>query len=80
MLVLMLGSLGDIAGWRERRIASAPATLEALRAFLAAEDRALGEALADARIAVAVDQAVVRGDAPLGEEAEIAFFPRVSGG
>lgn len=80
MVVLLLGSLGDIAGWRERRIEAAPATLNALRALLAAEDGALGEALADVRVAAAVDQVVVKGDVALVEGAEIAFFPRVSGG
>ncbi|HWH21557.1 MAG TPA: MoaD/ThiS family protein, partial [Solirubrobacterales bacterium] len=57
-----------------------PATLSALRAMLAAEDSALGKALAGKGVQVAVDKAIVRGDAPLSAGAEVAFLAPMSGG
>jgi molybdopterin synthase sulfur carrier subunit len=78
--VLLFGPLRDLAGWRERDLPLAPATLSALRAFLAAEDPALGEALAAPGVQAAIDQAIVRGDAALRPGAEVAFLPPMSGG
>jgi molybdopterin synthase sulfur carrier subunit len=78
--VLLFGPLRDLAGWRERDLADAPATLSALRAYLAAEDAALGEALAAPGVQVALDQAIVRGDAAVPPGAEVAFLPPMSGG
>jgi molybdopterin synthase sulfur carrier subunit len=77
--VLLFGRLADAAGWREREL-EAPATLAALRALLAADDPALGAALAGPGVMAAVDQALVRGDAPLAGAAEVAFLPPMSGG
>ena len=76
--VLLFGPLQDVAGWRERE---APAgSLAELRAVLAAENPALGEALAGRGVQAAVDRALVRGDAPLAPAAEVAFLPPMSGG
>jgi molybdopterin synthase sulfur carrier subunit len=76
--VLLFGRLSDVAGWRERQIDSP--FLSALRAKLAGEDEGLGEALAGPGVQVAIDQVIVRGDAPLNVSAEVAFLPPMSGG
>lgn len=76
--VLLFGPLRDLAGWREREIASA--SLAELRSFLAAEDADLGAALGGKGVQVAVDQAIVRGDVALGARTEVAFLPPMSGG
>ena len=76
--VLLFGPLRDLAGWRERQIETG--SLHELRAFLAAEDADLGAALGGKGVQVAVDQAVVRGDAALYAASEVAFLPPMSGG
>ena len=79
--MLLFGRLRDVAGWRERRVRPAPAALSALQgADLAAEDAALGEALAGPGVQAAVDKAIVRGDVALRPGAEVAFLPPMSGG
>ncbi len=80
MRVLLFGPLGDLAGWRERRIEPAAASLFALRDRLTQEDPALGAALTGRGVQAAVDQAVVRGDVALPPSAEVAFLPPMSGG
>lgn len=76
--VLLFGRFRDLAGWRERDIEAA--TLVVLRSVLTAEDAALGEALGGPGVQTAVDQALVRGDAPLSSGSEVAFLPPMSGG
>ena len=76
--VLLFGRLSDVAGWRERQIDSP--FLSALREKLGADDAALGEALAGPGVQVALDQLIVRGDAPLNAGTEVAFLPPMSGG
>jgi len=76
--VLLFGPLRDVAGWREREAAAE--TIAALRALLSAEDARLGEALAAPGVQVALDQAIVRGDAALTAGSEVAFLPPMSGG
>jgi molybdopterin synthase sulfur carrier subunit len=78
--VLLFGRLGDIAGWRERRFDPTPASLSALRAAIALDDPALGQALDGAGVQAAVDRQIVRGDMALGAGAEVAFMPPMSGG
>ena len=78
--VLLFGPLRDLAGWRERDFDPSPATLEVLKQAVAADDPALGEALAGPGVQVAVDKAVVRGDVALHPGAEVAFLPPMSGG
>ena len=76
--VLLFGPLRDLAGWRERDVAGE--SLAAIRATLAAEDSALGEALSGPGVQVAVDQAIVRGAVRLSARSEVAFLPPMSGG
>jgi molybdopterin synthase sulfur carrier subunit len=76
--VLLFGPLRDLAGWREREMAAA--TLAELRQALAADDPRLAEALAAPGVQVALNQAIVRGDAELTPVAEVAFLPPMSGG
>jgi molybdopterin synthase sulfur carrier subunit len=76
--VLLFGRLSDLAGWREREVESP--FLSALKARLADEDAGLGEALAGPGVQVALDQVIVRGDAPLNAATEVAFLPPMSGG
>jgi molybdopterin synthase sulfur carrier subunit len=78
--VLLFGRLSDIAGWRERSLDPAPATLSALHDMLAESDAALGEALAGPGVQVALDKTIVRGDCPLAPGMEVAFLPPMSGG
>ncbi|WP_293677987.1 MoaD/ThiS family protein [uncultured Phenylobacterium sp.] len=76
--VLLFGPLRDLAGWREREVAAT--SLAELRSLLAAEDADLGAALGGKGVQIAVDQAIVRGDAPLTTRSEVAFLPPMSGG
>ena len=76
--VLLFGPLRDVAGWRERELSAS--SLAELRGLLGAEDPALAEALAAPGVQVALDQAIVRGDAVLSAAAEVAFLPPMSGG
>lgn len=76
--VLLFGRLSDVAGWRERQIESP--FLSSLKAALAQEDAGLGEALGGPGVQVALDQVIVRGDAPLNAATEVAFLPPMSGG
>ncbi len=80
MRVLLFGPLRDVAGWRERTLAPAPLSLAALKAALAVEDSRLGEALNRPGVQAAVNKAIVRGDATLPVDAEVAFLPPMSGG
>ena len=76
--VLLFGPLRDVAGWRERELSAT--SLDELRARLAADDPALGAALGAKGVQVALDQAIVRGEAALSPTAEVAFLPPMSGG
>lgn len=76
--VLLFGRLSDVAGWRERELDSP--SISALRTLLANEDTTLGEALGAPGVQVALDQAIVRGDAALAPRSEVAFLPPMSGG
>jgi molybdopterin synthase sulfur carrier subunit len=74
----MFGRLSDVAGWREREIDSP--SLSALKARLASEDAALGQALSGPGVQVALDQVIVRGEGFLNPRTEVAFLPPMSGG
>ena len=76
--VLLFGRLADQAGWRDRVVEASD--LSGLRVALAAIDSDLGEALAAPGVQVAVDRAIVRGEAILTAGAEVAFLPPMSGG
>ena len=76
--VLLFGRLADQAGWRDRAVEAG--SLAALRAALSADDPDLAEALSGPGVQVAVDKALVRGEAPLTAVTEVAFLPPMSGG
>ena len=76
--VLLFGRLTDLAGWRERVVEAT--SLAELRDLLRADDAELGEALAGPGVQVAVDKAIVRGEAILAAATEVAFLPPMSGG
>ena len=76
--VLLFGPLADLAGWRDRQVDSP--FLSALKARLAADDPDLGAALDGPGVQMALDQVIVRGDAPLNAGTEVAFLPAMSGG
>ena len=76
--VLLFGRLADLAGWRDRAVEAS--SLTALRDALAGDDLALAEALAGPGVQVAVDKAIVRGEATLAAATEVAFLPPMSGG
>ncbi len=76
--MLLFGRLADLAGWRERQVEAIGVL--ALKALLAHEDPDLGAALDGKGVQVAVDQALVRGDAPVTAASEVAFLPPMSGG
>ncbi|MEO8813524.1 MAG: MoaD/ThiS family protein [Caulobacteraceae bacterium] len=78
--VLLFGPLSDLAGWRERTFAPAPATLSQLKAMIARADRALGAAIDAPGVRAAVDRELVAGDIGLADGAEVAFLPPMSGG
>lgn len=76
--VLLFGRLADQAGWRDRSVEAG--SLSALRDILAAADPSLAEALRGPGVQVAVDKAIVRGEAALAAATEVAFLPPMSGG
>ncbi len=78
--VLLFGKLCDVAGWRARAVSPAPASLNALRLVLGKEDQALAAALAGPGISAVLNREIVRGDAPLAANDEVAFLPPMSGG
>jgi molybdopterin synthase sulfur carrier subunit len=76
--VLLFGRLADQAGWRERSVEAA--SLAALRDLLATDDPDLAQALGGPGVQVAIDKAIVRGEAALAAATEVAFLPPMSGG
>lgn len=76
--VLLFGRLADQAGWRDRLVEAGD--LAILRAALSDLDPSLGEALSGPGVQVAVDKVLVRGEATLAADAEVAFLPPMSGG
>ena len=76
--VLLFGRLADQAGWRDRSVDAS--SLAALRAALAADDPDLAQALSGPGVQVAIDKAIVRGEAALSAATEVAFLPPMSGG
>ena len=76
--VLLFGRLADLAGWRDKALEAG--SLAALRTLIADQDPALAEALAGPGVQVAVDKALVRGEAVLTATTEVAFLPPMSGG
>lgn len=65
----------------EINAAFSPATVAGLRAHLCAEYPGFAKAIAEVgRLRAAVDQDMADDETPVGEQAEVAFFPPVTGG
>lgn len=83
LTVLYFARLREALG-RDRESLELPAhvaTVGQLRAWLAARGEPFAGAFTEIkRIRAAVNQDMVGDDAPLGEGAEVAFFPPVTGG
>ncbi len=81
--VLYFAALRERIG-RTREQCELPAgvdTVDALRVWLSTRGDPWAGAFAEIKqVRAAVDQSMARGDAPLHEAAEIAFFPPVTGG
>lgn len=81
--LLFFGRLRDVAGYAERDIVLPESieTIADLRAHIAAEDSALGEALAERGVRVAINHCFCLTDCAQARGAdEIAFMPPLSGG
>lgn len=78
--ILFFGRLRDLAGCTSLDLQDCGADLNALRDFLARENVALGAALREESVRVAVNQEMVAHDASLDGAHEIAFMPPLSGG
>ncbi len=80
--VLLFGRLRDAAGTAELRCTppSGIGTVAELRAWLAASNPALGEALNAPGVRIALDQRFCTSDAPLAPACELAFMAPLSGG
>lgn len=79
--VRYFASLREAVGTGKETLHTSAATLGALRRELAARGGAWGEALAPGRaVRAALDQVMAGDDAALVPDAEIAFFPPVTGG
>jgi sulfur-carrier protein len=81
--VLYFARLRESLGQSSEQI-PLPATvrdLEGLRSLLVARGGAWKDELAhDKRVRAAVNQAMARGDSPIADGDEVAFFPPVTGG
>mgnify|MGYP001239258012 CR=1 FL=1 len=78
--VLFLGRLRDVAGVREMELAVKVESLADLRDMIARENPALGQALREPGVRVAINRVFAETDGPLAEADEIAFMPPLSGG
>lgn len=79
--VRYFASIREALGRGEETVETGAATLAELRAELIARGAPWAESLAaDRAVRMALDQVMARGDAPLPEGAEVAFFPPVTGG
>jgi len=81
--VLYFARLRETLGMSSEKIAlpAGVADLEGLRAMLMARGGAWERELAPNKpIRAAVNQAMARGDSPLADGDEVAFFPPVTGG
>ncbi|CAN5231041.1 molybdopterin converting factor subunit 1 [soil metagenome] len=77
----LFASLREALGSSVEIIETQAPTLVALRGELVARGPVWAEQLAAHRnVRMAIDQVMVRDDAPLHEAAEVAFFPPVTGG
>ena len=79
--VLFFGRLKEELGVGQQSLELAAATdVAGLKALLLDSQPAWQELLMDDRVLVAVDQVMATNDSAVGEQAEVAFFPPVTGG
>lgn len=80
--VLSFGRLGELADsdHKEVRLSPTVSDITGLANYINSTEPALGEALFQPRVMVAVNQTLVGWDAVLGEGDEVAFLPPVTGG
>lgn len=79
--VLFFGRLKEELGVGQQSLELAEATdVAGLKALLLATQPAWQELLMDDRVLVAVDQVMATNDSAVGVQAEVAFFPPVTGG
>lgn len=79
--VKYFASVRERLGLAQEGVTTAAATVHALRAELVARGGAYAEVLAPGRaVRVAVNQVMATEDTVVPEQAEVAFFPPVTGG
>ncbi|MCX8957270.1 molybdopterin synthase sulfur carrier subunit [Erwinia psidii] len=78
--VLFFAQVRELTGTASFSVTESYATVEALRAALAAKNDRWALALAPERLLTAVNQTLVSADHPLSSGDEVAFFPPVTGG
>lgn len=80
--LLFFGRLRDIAGAAEMEVSLPPDVRDVadVRAWLGERDSALGTALAEPGVRVAVDRTFAGDDALVREAREVAFMSPLSGG
>lgn len=80
--VLFFGRFGDLAGGGPREVdfSTAVSDITGLAEAIRAGDPALGEALLEPRVMVAVNQTLVDWHTALSDGDEVAFLPPVTGG
>ena len=80
MRVLLFGRYADLAGWRERELASGPRTISEVIAAVAGDSPALAAELAAPWTILARNQSQVDPGVQLSPGDEVAFMPPMSGG
>lgn len=80
--ILYFARLRDQLGTGEEYLArpESVTTLQQLRQLLIARSDTWEKSLSATNIRMAVNQKITKGDAPLGDDDEVAFFPPVTGG
>lgn len=79
--VKYFASVRERLGVAQESVQTSVATVQGLRAALVARGGAYAEVLAQGRaVRVAVNQVMANEDSPLPDQAEVAFFPPVTGG
>ena len=79
--VKYFASVRERLGVAQESVQTSVATVQGLRAELVARGGAYAEVLAQGRaVRVAVNQVMANEDSPLPDQAEVAFFPPVTGG
>lgn len=80
--ILFFGRLADAAGAAQFAVELPPgiSSTDQLGDWLASDNPVLLEELRSGRVRIAVNQELIRGDAPVHAGDEIAYLPPVSGG